>query len=512
MLVKKSIVERWYQTDSWVYKNFAYLFENPIWSKDIPSGFSVCPYFWLSLFSLFIFRFFFVYPLVYFILPIMKFIGKPAQYADSSLRDFFTKLGWNARATGTGIVLLLISVALSLLAIFLAGFTFVKIRDFYPYLVEANRLGLYTFWVIVSLLLCFGILGLHTKFSKSECKTMNYLYVWFALFFVSLFVFIPQETFAGIGAVFKFLANMGAICGKGIYTGLKYAGLGIWWLISFRPIEAWFLPWWSYLLIFSVGAYLLDRTYQKYATQKAFFVAPENDTVSFAKNRRAWIRLFTEILNKHSYWRGCKLFEENYFATNNPKMSSCLISGHYFRLRRAYGVVSDRVYRAAFEHMWSTELAILEKQYPVVDSQLFRVLMKRDGTEEKFEGLNAALINKTGVHFNFSINKFTDEVVAACQIPEIDFVVQSLAKSYLVKEQESYKKQKVRNESWSRNMCIRVTESIAKKVGAVKNVLAFLGQETCAVFAYLWTLAKAKKQGACPYFRFVNKSDKSDVS
>jgi hypothetical protein len=34
MFVNKSIVEKWYQTDSWVYKNFAYLFENPLWSKN----------------------------------------------------------------------------------------------------------------------------------------------------------------------------------------------------------------------------------------------------------------------------------------------------------------------------------------------------------------------------------------------------------------------------------------------------------------------------------------------
>ena len=55
MLVKQSIVEKWYQRDSWVYKNFAYLFQNPLWNKAIPGGFSVCPYFWLNLFSFFIF-------------------------------------------------------------------------------------------------------------------------------------------------------------------------------------------------------------------------------------------------------------------------------------------------------------------------------------------------------------------------------------------------------------------------------------------------------------------------
>src|SRR3954465_9064402 len=54
MLVKKSVVEQWYVKTHPVYKNFAYMFDNPLWSKSVPNGFSVCPYFWLSLFSLFV--------------------------------------------------------------------------------------------------------------------------------------------------------------------------------------------------------------------------------------------------------------------------------------------------------------------------------------------------------------------------------------------------------------------------------------------------------------------------
>jgi hypothetical protein len=52
MLVPENIVKKWYLTDSWVYKNFAYLFQNPLWNKRIPQGRSVCPYFWSALFSL----------------------------------------------------------------------------------------------------------------------------------------------------------------------------------------------------------------------------------------------------------------------------------------------------------------------------------------------------------------------------------------------------------------------------------------------------------------------------
>lgn len=55
-LVPLNVVKTWYRKESLVYKNFAYLFQNQLWCKTIPNGFSLCPYFWLSLFSLFIVR------------------------------------------------------------------------------------------------------------------------------------------------------------------------------------------------------------------------------------------------------------------------------------------------------------------------------------------------------------------------------------------------------------------------------------------------------------------------
>lgn len=57
-LVATNTIDIWYRKDSWVYKNFAYLFQNQLWQKDVPSGFSLCPYFWLALFSMTLFRVF----------------------------------------------------------------------------------------------------------------------------------------------------------------------------------------------------------------------------------------------------------------------------------------------------------------------------------------------------------------------------------------------------------------------------------------------------------------------
>jgi len=55
-LVPTNTYLRWYRTDSWVYRQFAYLFQNPLWKTKIPGGCSLCPLFWLALFSFTFFR------------------------------------------------------------------------------------------------------------------------------------------------------------------------------------------------------------------------------------------------------------------------------------------------------------------------------------------------------------------------------------------------------------------------------------------------------------------------
>lgn len=55
-LVSQNIITHWYRKDSWVYRNVAFLYQNPLWNRQIPKGFSLCPLFWSALFSLFIFR------------------------------------------------------------------------------------------------------------------------------------------------------------------------------------------------------------------------------------------------------------------------------------------------------------------------------------------------------------------------------------------------------------------------------------------------------------------------
>jgi hypothetical protein len=75
MLVSEKIVNRWYQKDHFIYQNFAYLYKNPLWDKEIPNGFSVCPYFWSAMLLSPIFRTMLVWPIIYLIKPMLKITG-----------------------------------------------------------------------------------------------------------------------------------------------------------------------------------------------------------------------------------------------------------------------------------------------------------------------------------------------------------------------------------------------------------------------------------------------------
>lgn len=70
MLVSESIVHRWYKKDHWMYKQFSFLFSNPLYKKKVPGGFSVCPYFWFSMVSFFLAK-----PMIYLLFGIIMAIS-----------------------------------------------------------------------------------------------------------------------------------------------------------------------------------------------------------------------------------------------------------------------------------------------------------------------------------------------------------------------------------------------------------------------------------------------------
>jgi len=87
-LVKEAVYKKWFSTDHWMYKQFSYIFENPLWSKNVPSGFSLCPYFWMSILIGFIGLRLFLVPAL---LAIKYMIGNTFGVAEEKCRDIICR-------------------------------------------------------------------------------------------------------------------------------------------------------------------------------------------------------------------------------------------------------------------------------------------------------------------------------------------------------------------------------------------------------------------------------------
>jgi hypothetical protein len=233
MIVKKSIVEQWYVKTHPVYKNFAYLFQNPLWNRAVPTGFSVCPYFWLSLFSLTVFR-----PFVHLsrlIVPRLKGMGKGVY--------FFCKM------------------VVILSAVSVVGIALMTIGNFYLRSVAPVPACLVLWWSVLSLL------GIVTGDKvQRKCQVHYYVYVWAVASLLAALVFSTDEfvqEWVWIGKTLK-IGLWGA--GYGIVIALKWLGMAILSclrylgkLATWTPIRSgWssWIPWWLWMFC-SFGLFVL---------------------------------------------------------------------------------------------------------------------------------------------------------------------------------------------------------------------------------------------------------------
>jgi len=514
MLVKRSIVEKWYQTDSWVYKNFSYLFQNPLWCKKVPQGFSVCPYFWMSMFSMLIFRPLFVFPIRNLIVPTMKLIGKPAKGIDNLCKKLLGKLKLfsedhlEGMTLGGGIfftLLLSIVVVCTVALIALVGW---KLYALYAYLKLAESLlGLFAYWSILSFLGMWATLFIHKLATDTECKTMNYLWVWLVLFGIAIGIYIPAEFMVGVGVVLSaigyFLTWVGVdviwmgIClaGKGIDIAFKWVVSGMWGVFSWTPIP--YVPWWSFIIIFSFIGWFADKILGYFDNKSMDDLRTHDIKALYARYRGAWIDLFVRILIQHKKWKSGTYFFEDPNYGNSYQSQACKS-------------IRFELYRAAFEKMWADKLNKLQTDYPMLKSDGWKSVTSGDDTSSRFDNLGAALV-KTGESFyEYRSGDFDATLLSVC-MTEFKSRIKDLADLYRADDDAQYLRRKQRKNSWSHLMCMKVTHSIGNGVETVGSGfykvwcgIKWVCRQSWTLLAYLWMLLKAKKQGVCPYFVFVD--------
>ena len=501
MLVKRSIVEKWYQRDSWVYKNFAYLFQNPLWKKSIPRGFSVCPYFWLNLFSFFIFRPLFVAPIKYIIRPLIRAIGRPATSIDEWLYNQLQKIGlgtdryYSGLGIARGVLFSFVAILFPLL-LCLLGY------NIYHYYLNLDGVwtSLYWFWTVASLVPLFISIFAHKIKGTTECKPGYYLVGWFALFVISLFVFIPHHTLHALSIVFfstiHGLGHFFSMCWTGAIYGLGAAFSAIWAVFkivfSWKPWAIMILPWWGLILAITVIGWLGDKALTWWDDHTTQSLLQRNPDQLYARFRQEWLDLFVRIILQHKRWKNGEIFDDNNFDSYTSK---------------AVNAMKYSIIRRTFEEFWKTELDILQKDYPLISDSGWKEIASSDTTNHRFWCLKTGLTEKrvSDQFPRMDVDKF---LVTLRGIVNEDKYVKELAAQYKADAEHREKKRTARQYSVSHELCIEITHAIA---AASKAVVRGTWNGICWVFsnvgtfcAYMWILIKAKKQGACPYITFTN--------
>jgi hypothetical protein len=220
-----------------------------------------------------------------------------------------------------------------------------------------------------------------------------------------------------------------------------------------------------------------------------------------AANRRGWVSLFTRIVDTDDW--GSTLF------TDSSEIHEAAIKR--FKSSMAYGAVNvhrQEILRRAIETYFKTELDTLQSEYPIVRRDIRERLKKADSIYDSFQRLSQFAENTTA-SFDFDRSKFIDSVTdTITNNMEIYGWVSDTIANMQQREQQKYERRKARAESWSTKWCLATTtwiaETSANSWETLCNAVSCVYGGIKTFFAYLWMLAKAKKQGACPYIRFTD--------
>lgn len=217
-LVPMNIVSEWYSRDSLVYRNFAFLFQNPLWNRNVPKGFSLCPYFWLAVFSFLIFRPF-AYAVYGFGRAVMALrLGRVVKWTDSLVNrlagsDCDTPL--IPTFLGVSLVGLIVTVGFGLTQAIIA------------YLAAGVIFALILPAILLAVLLTCGIYT-SNRGSSQRCPVEVYSRITTVLCVIAAFALYPSyawQSFVGYPIlIITGTCGVIAFCAVGIWGGIVWLG------------------------------------------------------------------------------------------------------------------------------------------------------------------------------------------------------------------------------------------------------------------------------------------------
>jgi len=149
-------------------------------------------------------------------------------------------------------------------------------------------------------------------------------------------------------------------------------------------------------------------------------------------------------------------------------------------------------------------LTALQEYYPVVTDSVWTA-MKTMNLEDRFSRINALEpCQKLNVGFNFDSYQFSHKLWEAVENSDVSEMIRNQAEHFLAMDVQ---RELRRERSVMRKWCNSTAEKLGEFVSGIMALGLWILKNIATLFAYLWMLVKAKKQGACPYFRFTDSNN-----
>ena len=487
MLITETLAEKWYRTDSWVYKNFAYLYQNKLWNRKISDGYSLCPYFWLSLFSLFVIR---PFVCVGYILKVIltAIFGKWFSPIDKTVCKFGTLLICsfeykthpydetnNYVAIGPSLITFILVSFWSFIAYWLYVFDTSKLLPVMQHAMAYSATVFFSLFTIATIMKLVGGYTHNASLFKKSRTLYNFIPKLFGVWGIITGVFIVIVNHTAIlklllfvlTEIGHFIKDVWLIAYTYTIAALMYNGLGIplWILLVGVAGVAWIS---SYGFVYIADKYDMDYTpAEKKAMEIEKWIDTLVDIYSFKTTET--IDDIHHIVNSFGiYNRYSKLAAE--------KLSRVIIKNAvhaaYYALLAEVGLLDNpRLVDGLWKGAIDTRLSVLRGTHIGMEDRI------RIGNYKFQEQLTQA------------VDKQRDEIIR------------------LAKKLQAIDEENKHRYDWMLSNPIYIKLALIKNtVVAISNKIkrtVIAGWEQVTIFlSYMKMLVIAKKQKACPYFMF----------
>lgn len=502
MLVSKSIVTEWFKTTSPMYQNYKFLFQNRMWNKRMPGGAAVCPFFWLSLLGLL-----FVRPFEFLIMdvirPVMKFIGKPASHVDNFgatlLKFFFNSPRQYGVGKGIGVMSL---IALSALA------TLFKtvLLPTYILLISGNIIATLAFWVPVSYILLKVVMVWYKDRQRyaeiTPCDTTHHFWLWAVPALLSIILLTPAGT---IPQAFNTIGYSLYWCVTSLFAFIIYLITSVGWY-------AWLCIKWSFagfglivlltILGFAVTALLLHLLSKH--TQD-----PAQDKQNNIDN---WFSYLTSLLYADMD-QECNIIDR----------CACHMGDSPANVYDAE--IIDRTLRIKLPSLLHNSLVKISKVLAkhggpeILNKKDRKYILSTERFVAKLYMLRHTMLQLVDKpHKSLASESFPNNILKDSLYTGVDAYIKTECFARDCEEtRELFQKESIeaielnrrRLNSFTYRACQRVSALASRVTEGTKVLGKYCVSATKAAVhsvapfaAYTWIAIKAKKQGACPYFRF----------